>query len=287
MFRKTADYGRLSRVTARADSRGGCPYTNSGPPPRLRPDLDSYRMSLPIAQAASAEFLEPRLISIPERWFLMGSDTGQDCESPVHRVWVESFLLAATQVTNAEYDLFLRATASQATPFRDDPNFSDPRQPVVGVSWFEAVRYCEWLSSQAGRRYRLPTEAEWERAARAGIEQKQFPWGDEPPQSLPDYAKRWQNGPEPVAHYAANGFGIYDICENVHEWCSDWYDPNYHAVSPERNPRGPEQSPMNPPRKASRGGSWRHHIKVARCSARSSIPPQFQYADYGFRLASD
>jgi len=98
---------------------------------------------------------------------------------------------------------------------------------------------------------------------------------------LPDYDRRWRNGPEPVARYAPNGFGLYDICENVHEWCSDWFDPNYYAASPERNPPGPEAGQ----RKASRGGSWRHHIKVTRCAARSSIPPQFQYADYGFRVA--
>lgn len=244
-------------------------------------------MSLWIPQAASVEFLEPKLISIPEGRFLMGSDAGQDCERPVHEVWVGLFFLAATQVTNAEYDIFLRATASRATPFRQDSNFNHPQQPVTAVSWFEAVRYCEWLSSQTGRHYRLPTEAEWERAARSGLEQKQFPWGDEPPQSLPDYATRWQNGPESVARYVPNAFGVYDICDNVHEWCSDWYDPSYYAISLEQNPRGPEQSPMTPPRRASRGGSWRHHIKVARCSARSSIPPEFQYADYGFRVAAD
>ena len=118
-----------------------------------------------------------------------------------------------------------------------------PQQPVAGVSWFEATRYCEWLCTQTGRNYRLPTEAEWECAARGGLEQKNFPWGDEPPQSLPDYATRWQTGPEPVARYAANAFGLYDICDNVHEWCSDWYDPNYYASSPERNPRGPASGP--------------------------------------------
>lgn len=229
--------------------------------------------------------IEPCLVRIPEGFFLMGSDSGQDCERPVRRVWIDTFFLAATQVTNTEFDLFLRATESLRTPFREDPNFNHLRQPVTGVSWFEAVRYCEWLSSQTDHAYRLPTEAEWERAARGGLEQKQFPWGDEPPQFLPDYATRWKNGPEPVARYAANAFGIYDIGDNVHEWCSDWYDPDYYAVSPERNPRGPEQSPMKPPRKSSRGGSWRHHIKVARCSARSSIPPEFRYADYGFRVA--
>ncbi|MGC2550771.1 MAG: SUMF1/EgtB/PvdO family nonheme iron enzyme, partial [Candidatus Sulfotelmatobacter sp.] len=76
-----------------------------------------------------------------------------------------------------------------------------------------------------------------------------------------------------------------NICDNVHEWCSDWYDPNYYATSPDRNPRGPDPRSGTGQRKSSRGGSWRHHVKVSRCSARSSIPPDFQYADYGFRIA--
>src|SRR5258708_26828183 len=132
--------------------------------------------------------LEPALVQIPAAWFLMGSHTGQDCERPIHRVWVDTFLLAATQVTNAEYARFLSAVGAPPPPFWNDPNFNHPQQPVTGVSWFEAVRYCEWLSSQTGLRNRLPTEAEWEHAARGGLEQKNFPWVDAPPQSLPDYA---------------------------------------------------------------------------------------------------
>jgi len=213
----------------------------------------------------------------------MGSETGQDNERPVHRVWVDTFLLAACQVTNTDYERFLRATDREPPPFWHDASFSHPEQPVVGVSWFDAVEYCKWLSAAAGRGYRLPSEAEWERAARGGVEGKLFPWGAAPPQSLPDYDRRWHTGPEPVARYAPNAYGLYDICENVHEWCSDWYQPDYYAVSRERNPRGPETGV----RRASRGGSWRHHIKVARCSARSSIPPEFHYADYGFRVACD
>jgi sulfatase modifying factor 1 len=227
--------------------------------------------------------VEPGLVRIPEGSFLMGSETGQENERPVHRVWVDEFWLASCAVTNAGFAEFVRDTGSPSAPFCGNPDFSRAAQPVVAVSWFEAVKYCEWLSRSTGRSYRLPTEAEWERAARGDVENRLYPWGDDPPQSLPDYEKRWQRGPEPVAQYAPNPFGLYDICENVHEWCSDWYQAAYYAQSPERNPTGPDRGE----RRASRGGSWRHHVKASRCSARSSIPPEFHYADYGFRVACD
>ena len=224
---------------------------------------------------------EPELAAIPAGWFLMGSETGQDNERPTHRVWIDAFQLAVHQVTNADYGHFLRHSGKLPPPFWHDPDFGHPDQPVVGVSWQEAVEYCVWLTSLSGRPYRLPTEAEWERAARGGVEGALFPWGDAPPESLPNYASRWQAGPEPVGQSEPNTYGLHDICANVHEWCNDWYDAGYYAISPESNPRGPQSGN----RRASRGGSWRHHIKVTRCAARSSIPPHFQYADYGFRVA--
>jgi sulfatase modifying factor 1 len=239
------------------------------------------------SQPRTAALIEPCLVSISEGWFLMGSASGEDCERPIHRVWIDSFFLAATQITNAEYACFRSSAASEAPPFWRDRNFNHPQQPVTGVSWFDAHHYCRWLASQTGRAYRLPTEAEWERAARGDLEQNDFPWGNEPPQSLPDYATRWQTGPETVAQYAPNVFGLYNMCDNVHEWCGDWYDPNYYGSSLERNPQGSEPHSAIGQRKASRGGSWRHHVKVSRCSARSSIPPDFHYADYGFRVACD
>jgi sulfatase modifying factor 1 len=223
------------------------------------------------------------MVTIPEGWFLMGSETGQDNERPVHRVWVDAFLLAACQVTNSDYAQFLAASDAPVPPSWNDANLNRARQPVVSVSWFEAVRYCEWLSSLHGKPYRLPSEAEWERAARGGVEGELFPWGDSPAQSRPDYEQRWKAGPEPVAAQPPNVYGLYDIGENVHEWCGDWYQAEYYGNSPERNPQGPKTGE----RKASRGGSWRHHVKVSRCAARASIPPGFQYADYGFRVASD
>jgi len=223
----------------------------------------------------------PPMVRIPEGWFLMGSENGQDNERPVHRVWVDAFLLGATQVSRAEYSKFLAATGRREPPNWNDPSFSQPEQPVVAISWFDAVAYCEWLSEMTSRQFRLPTEAEWERAARGGIEQQMYPWGDDPPETLANYSARWKTGPELVGRAEQNAFGLFDIGANVHEWCADWFDASYYSASEERNPQGSAAGA----RRASRGGSWRHYTKVSRCAARSSIPPEFQYADYGFRVA--
>lgn len=196
----------------------------------------------------------------------MGSEDGHPDESPVRRVWIDAFEIGVCQVTNAEYAAFTNATGhSLLTPFKN------PEQPIVAVSWFDAVAYCDWLN------VRLPTEAEWECAARGGAEGMRYPWGNE----LPPNDDR--NEPHSVGRGTPNAYGLYDVCENVHEWCSDWYASDFYAASPERNPRGPDTGT----RRVSRGGSWRHQIKFSRCAARSSIPPEFRYVDYGFRVARD
>ncbi len=229
------------------------------------------------------QIIEPVMRRIPEGYFQMGCDGGRDDEKPAHRVWVDAFDLAAYQTTNAEYARFLQDTRHPLPALWNDPEFANPEQPVVAVSWFEAVAYCDWLSRASGRQYRLSTEAEWERAARGGVEGENFPWGNRAPEEIPDYASRWKSGPEPVGLYAPNAYGLFNLGDNVHEWCADWYDAAYYAISPERNPQGPPRSA----RRASRGGSWRHQIKVTRTSARSSIPPELKYADYGFRVAAN
>jgi formylglycine-generating enzyme required for sulfatase activity len=205
------------------------------------------------------------LVSIPGGEFLMGQDDGRDEERPAHRVIVPPFRMARCQVTNADYAAFRKF------------EFAEPALPVVSVSWFDALEYCEWLAAQWSLPVRLPTEAEWEFAARGGFPQRLYPWGDMLPERQPD---RWRDGPEPVGLGEPNGYGLFDMCQNVHEWCSDWYDPAYYAVSPEVDPQGPPRGV----RRASKGGAWRHHIKFSRCAARSSIPPEFRYADYGFRI---
>jgi len=185
-------------------------------------------------------------------------------------------------VTNAEYRSFIAESGAPPPPFWSDPIFSDPRQPVVGVTWDDAVAYCDWLSLKTGRIIRLPTEAEWERAARGNLEGALYPWGNEPPWERP-YAgcNLSSGGPAPVGTNAPNDFGLYDMSEGVHEWCSDFYDYHYYRIAPLDNPRGPTVGK----RRVSRGGSWRHRVKFSRCAARSSLPPSFKYADYGFRVA--
>ena len=225
--------------------------------------------------------VEPLMVRIPQGGFWMGCESGRDDEKPLHRVWVDAFELAAYQVTNEDYARFVAATSSAQPPYCTDPNFNHPAMPVVGVSWHGAASYCEWLSRATGRRYRLPSEAEWEHAARGDTERSLYPWGDTAPEMLPDYARRWENGPEQVGLYPPSALGLYNLGDNVHEWCSDWYDAHYYSYSPERNPQGP----VSGGRRASRGGSWRHAIKVSRTAARSSIPPEFKYSDYGFRVA--
>jgi formylglycine-generating enzyme required for sulfatase activity len=211
----------------------------------------------------------------------MGCESGRDDEKPVRRVWVDPFEIAAQQTTRQQYARFLADTGWPAPPFWEELPFQNPAQPVVGPSWHDALAFCDWLTRSSGRPYRLPTEAEWEIAARGGKDGALYSWGDAPPETLPHYAARWREGPEPVGQYEPNAYGLFDMGDNVHEWCADWYDPRYYEHAPTRNPKGPESGG----RKASRGGSWRHHIKVSRCAARSSIPPEFKYADYGFRVA--
>ena len=223
----------------------------------------------------SASHLEVSdLIEIPGGTFLMGQADGRDEERPVHRVTVAAFRMGRYPVTNGHWEAVRKVTG------RDKLEYVHETAPAASVNWFDAVAYCHWLSAQLGLHVRLPSEAEWEFAARGGVEQQAYPWGTAARVYGPE---RWQHGPEPVGQGTPNGYGLFDLCENVHEWCADWYDTSYYAVSPEENPRGPEHGK----RRASRGGAWRHHIKCSRCAARSSIPPEFRYADYGFRVAAD
>jgi formylglycine-generating enzyme required for sulfatase activity len=210
---------------------------------------------------------------IPAGAFIMGDDAGRPDERPAHEVSVGDVRVALTPVTNAQYRRFLDATGGEPPRFWSDGPFNAANQPVVGVNWFDAVAFCEWLSRTTGARWRLPTEAEREKAARGGSATCDDDAG------LGD-GRFAQDAPFTVGRSTPNGYGLFDMTYNVHEWCADWYDARYYDISPAADPAGPDTGA----RRASRGGAWRHQIKTSRCSARSSLDPSFRYNDYGFRV---
>ena len=214
------------------------------------------------------------LVEVPPGWFWMGWEGGQAGARPRHRVWVDRFAIARAPVTNRDYAVFLEESGIAAPPWWEDPRFNDPEQPVVGVSWFDATLFCQWLSHHEGAPHRLPTEAEWEKAARGGLEDARFPWGEDRPS--PDTFGR----PARPAETPANPLGLLALSGVCHEWCLDWEDETYYARSPDRNPRGPETGG----RRVSRGGAWRHQDPWSPVAHRSSLPPGLRYSDYGFRV---
>lgn len=252
------------------------------------------------------------MVLIPAGTFQMGSTTGDVNEAPVHTVKLDAFYMDRHEVTNAEYQAFATATEhpvprgigytavyerlkNDYEPWRD-PDFNHPNQPVTTVTWFDADAYCKW----AGKR--LPTEAEWEKAARGGIEGARYPWGDADPDSTTaNFADsqtefEWRNPdvddgylfPAPVGTFQPNGYGLFDMAGNVWEWCADWYSLTYYSEaqgvkSPRRNPKGPDTGE----RRVLRGGAWYRDAHTLRNAERVSDFPDSSLNVIGFRCAMD
>ena len=197
---------------------------------------------------------------------------------PRHEVNVGSFYISKTEVTNRQYEEFLAEN-----PGRGVVSDSDPNNPVAMVSWHDAKAYCEWLSKKTGKRYRLPTEAEWEKAAR-GSDGRKFPWGDEPPDA--DFLKSQRSAltrPVGTTPSGATPDGLLDMAGNVAEWCSDWYSADYYKSEASQNPKGPGEGE----RKVVRGGSSKDPIILMHCAARFSRPPETTIPDLGFRVVKE
>lgn len=234
---------------------------------------------LPLGHHASPSYAAPEappgekdtvpMVLIPAGTFIMGAERGFPDEQPPHEVYVDAFSMDIHEVSNAQYQKFLSATGRRAPDYWF-PDIDKPDEPVVGVSWVDATAYAAW----AGKR--LPTEAEWEYAARGGTAGTRFPWGDEPDRS---FANAGSFGIAAVKSFKPNGYGLYDMIGNVWEWCSDWYDPAYYTISPRQNPPGPPGGRN----KALRGWAWYCDADQVKVTKRYSSNPTSTSYSYGFR----
>ncbi len=227
------------------------------------------------------------LIYIPAGDFLMGSaDSDKEAngdEKPQHKVYLDAFWMDKTEVTNAMYALCVQAGACKTlietksfarSSYYTSPQFKD--FPVIYVSWDDAGRYCKWAER------RLPTEAEWEKAAR-GADGKLYPWGDTSPSpSLLNFNKNvgdtTQAGKYPDG---ASTYGVLDMAGNVWEWVADWYDEKYYSKSPNRNPDGPASGGFG----ILRGGAWVTEVNYVRAAQRLKVAFDFRDSILGFRCA--
>ena len=225
------------------------------------------------------------MVEIPEGPFTMGSQDGDPDEAPPHPVFLKGFYIDVKEVTQGDYDRFTNMTKRESPMvpvFEDDiSKIKNPRYPVVGVTWNDAIAYCRW----AGKR--LPTEAEWEKAAR-GERRRRYPWGNE-------FESQYANldGPEdgfrylaPVGSFEAgrSPYGVYDAMGNVAEWVMDTYSVDYYHKSPYRDPKGPKDVTEY---KIIRGGSWRETQLGARLTKRFSAKMWRTDVTIGFRCAKD
>jgi sulfatase modifying factor 1 len=218
------------------------------------------------------------MVLIPAGEFQMGADRPAD-NSPVHPVFVDSFYIDKYEVTNAQYQIFCEANKKNLPWFwgidryRCGPNYLD--HPVLGVPWGDAKAYAEWCGK------RLPTEAEWEYAARGGLDSLMHPWGNDLDTTQANY---WfSEGTKPVGSYSPNNYGLFEMVGNIAEWVADYFDEDYYQVSPRDNPTGPEKGKFH----AIRGGGWHSGPGCVRVYGRQALAPYWIDFNTGFRCARD
>lgn len=249
---------------------------------QLQAKLPRSRSSASHKQTAGGtrDTLEMPMVLVPAGKFTRGSNLADD-EKPVRQIYLNAFYMDKYEVTVAQYDKYLEVTGMEEPP--DWETMNQPqhqRRPVVNTSWEDAVNYCKW----AGKR--LPTEAEWEKAAR-GSNGGIYPWGNEAPTRLhANYGRSdWDDhmALALVGSFEAgkSPYGIYDLAGNAWEWVFDWYEHDFYAKSPEKNPIGPAKGIE----KVVRGGSWLYVSEFLRSAHRFNAQPSNRHFGYGFRCA--
>ena len=263
------------------------PFPTQTPYPTFAPDPTPSPAELPESTS---------MITVPEGQFLMGCDPWDsrspclDGESPSHFVYLDTFAIDITEVSNAQYQHCVAVERCRPPDFGDsdlqaakyhNPQFSE--HPITNVNWYDARDYCAWVGK------RLPREAEWEKAARGDQDERFYPWGDKTPDcSLANFAGLNGDCPAtttPIGDYPAGAslYGLLNMSGNVREWVADWFDANYYLSEITDNPAGPDTGEE----KVIRGGSHNSDWIGIRVNARGHNPPGFRAADLGFRCASD
>ena len=237
--------------------------------------------------------------------FMRGSSEGDADEKPQREIYLKNFMIGKYQVTNEEFKKFVddgcygkarkKMWSEQGWRWREKNEISEPEYwhdrkwnapnfPVVGISWFEAEAYANWLSERTGYQYRLPTEAEWEKAAR-GTDGFKYPWGENFDKNSSNTFESGLHRTSPVGIFPKDKspYGCFDMAGNVWEWCSDWYDVNYYANCPDRNPQGPSSGAN----RVFRGGSWHSVAGRCRSALRSLYDPRNRLDYLGFRLLQE
>lgn len=224
------------------------------------------------------------MILIPAGTFLMGNEKGQNSEKPVRVIDLDAYWIDQYEVPMPQFYAFAATTGHReprlagylALASVDMASFVEPTKPVAGVSWQDADAYCRWKGK------RLPTEAEWEKAAK-GQTQRQWPWGDTPDPMLTNLegVEDQFAGTAPVDSFVAgrSPYGVYNMTGNVMEWVNDWYDEHYYKVIPARNPQGPSIGDE----KVIRGGSWHDSFRYAHTYSRFKMLPEYRDVTIGFR----
>ena len=219
------------------------------------------------------------MVLIPGGAFEMGDhfNEGDSNELPVHTVALDAFYMDKTEVTVGQFKTFLDDSDYNWTGSRASVDKYSPTDdhPMIYVTWDDAVAYAEWVGK------RLPTEAEWEYAARGGLQGQRYPWGGEVDNTKANYGNN--AGTTTVTDsYPANGYGLYDVAGNVWEWCADWYGSDYYSNSPAKNPLGPDTGS----KRVLRGGNWYSNTGSLRVAYRNGNYPNNRYYYYGFRCVS-
>lgn len=258
-----------------------------------------------VSSAGEAGGPGENFITVPAGCFQMGNgfSDAYHLEKPLHEVCLDGFMIAKYAVTVGEFSRFVRDSGFVTDAERDggcyvhdgvswskkptanwrSPGFvQDDTHPVVCLSWHDAVKYGEWLSVRVGRNFHLPSEAQWEYAARGGGQIEKYAGGNDPA-AVAWYADNSGGMTHPVGQKRANALGLYDMSGNVWQWTSDWFSQGYYRQSPRNNPTGPAEGT----KRVFRGGSWFYDARGVRASYRDFARPDYRSSYLGFRLALD